>query len=268
MNKSPHVIAGDYSAFDSSEQPQVHDAILRYINKWYDDGEENATIREVLWLDLVHSRHIGGDGKQNNIVYQWHHSLPSGHPGTTAINSLYNLFNFALCWKKIMGPERLGDFNKNVRIIVLGDDNVVAIKQDVLKEYNQHSITIAMSEIYMTYTTEAKDGAYVEPYRSIDQVTFLKREWRDENGYVFGPLAMESILEMPFWCRDKLCVEEITQSNFETALMELSAHRQEVWDEWLPKMLQAYEAIGYETAVRPVRRNYQAKYKAMNMDYY
>lgn len=268
MNKSSRVVAGDYSAFDSSEQPQIHDAILKFINEWYDDGEVNATIREVLWLDLVNSRHVGGDGKMNNIVYAWFHSLPSGHPGTTAINSLYNLFNFALCWKKIMGLENLPKFNTHVRAVVLGDDNVVAITPEATPKFNQHTITSAMSEIHMTYTTEAKDDTVVAPYRSIDQVSFLKREWRDENGHVFGPLAMASILEMPYWCRDKLNVEEITMSNFETALMELSAHPQEVWDEWAPKMVTAYEVHGYKTAVPPERRVYQTMFKHMTNTYF
>lgn len=268
LNKSPHLMAGDYESFDSSEQPQVHDAMLKYINEWYDDGEENARIREVLWLDLVNSRHIGGDGKMNNIVYAWFHSLPSGHPGTTAINSLYNLFNFALCWKRIMGTEKLCDFNKCVRAVVLGDDNVVSITKDALPKFNQHTVTSAMSGIHMKYTTEAKDGAEVAPYRSIEEVSFLKRDWRDEGTHTYGPLAMASILEMPYWCRDKLNVEEITMSNFETALMELSAHPPEVWEEWAPRMVAAYEANGYKTAVRPDRRVYQAKYRSMTSDYY
>ncbi|APG76739.1 hypothetical protein 1 [Beihai picorna-like virus 79] len=267
LNKSEKVIAGDYSAFDSSEQPQIHNAILKYINEWYNDGAENARIREVLWLDLTNSRHIGGDGKNNNLIYQWNHSLPSGHPATTAVNSMYNLFLFAYCWKDIMGLENLGDYNKHVRVVVLGDDNVVAISPSVVEKYNQHSVTEAMTRLYMTYTTEAKDDEEVDSVRTIDQVTFLKREFRDENGHCFGPLAMETILQMPYWCRDKNNVTEIMQSNFETAMMELSAHPQETWDEWAPVMLKEFNSLGYKTAGPPSRTYYQARFKAAKCDY-
>jgi hypothetical protein len=67
--KGQRVFDGDFKAFDSSEQPTIHRLILDFINKWYDDGEDNARVRSVLWLDLMHSRHIGGDGKDQRYIY-------------------------------------------------------------------------------------------------------------------------------------------------------------------------------------------------------
>lgn len=60
--KGKSVFAGDFKGFDASEQVDVFDEILDYINRWYNDGEENARIRRVLWLELCHSRHVGGIG--------------------------------------------------------------------------------------------------------------------------------------------------------------------------------------------------------------
>ena len=91
-SKGPSCFDGDFKQFDASEQPCVHDLILDFINRWYDDGEENARIRRVLWLELTHSRHIGGTGFDQRHIYQWAKSLPSGHPFTTIINSIYSLF--------------------------------------------------------------------------------------------------------------------------------------------------------------------------------
>lgn len=261
LENAKNCVAGDYSAFDASEQPQIHETILDYINGWYNDGEENARVRSVLWRDLVHSRHLGGDGTQNNIIYQWYHALPSGHPGTTIVNSMYNLCMFTMCWAKIMGQWRLKDYHDNVRIVVLGDDNLLTIKDAVVDKFNQHSITDAMSSFHMKYTSESK-GDEVQPFRKITEVTFLKRGFYEEDGYVFGPLALETITEMPFWCKDKKKADDIVQTNFETALMELSAHPEEVWNQWAYKMYDCYTKLARrDTTLRLVRSDYQEVFK-------
>jgi hypothetical protein len=82
---------GDFKRFDASQQPYILWAILDFINRWYDDGEENAQVRRVLWMDLVHSRHLTGIGSQLKYIVQWNKSLPSGHPLTTIVNSLFSL---------------------------------------------------------------------------------------------------------------------------------------------------------------------------------
>lgn len=261
LENSQCCVAGDYSAFDASEQPQIHEEILNYINKWYDDGVHNARVREVLWRDLMHSRHVGGDGLDNNIIYQWYHALPSGHPATTVVNSMYNLCQFTVCWATIMGRHMLPKYHDNVRIVVLGDDNILTIKNSVVDKFNQLTITEVMSQFGMKYTSENKADEE-EPFRTIDNVSFLKRTFYEEDGYVYGPLSMDTILEMPYWCRDKSRKDDIVSSNFETALMELSAHPQAIWEQWATKMIPAYEKlVGRDTILRPIRKDYQEVFK-------
>lgn len=246
-------IAGDYSAFDSSEQPQIHDEILSFICKWYGGSEEDNLVRKVLWLELIHSRHLGGDGKQNNIIYQWFHSLPSGHPATTIVNSMYNLILFGICYQRLTGS--MIKYHERVRVVVLGDDNVVAIDPSIQKVFNQDTITEVMADLGMTYTSEDKD-THVEPIRELANVTFLKRGFRFEDGQVLGPLSLDTIREMAYWCRNKANMEEITQSNFETALIELSAHGEEVWNTIGEEMIEKYQATGRRTTLFPSRENY------------
>ena len=109
QSKGKRVFAGDFSGFDCSEVPQVHHAILDLINEWYDDGEENAQIRRVLWEEVYNSKHISGSN-----VYWWTHSLPSGHPLTTVINSVYNNLAFRYCWVVAHGGKvsSLEDFDR------------------------------------------------------------------------------------------------------------------------------------------------------------
>lgn len=260
-------IAGDYSAFDSSEQPQFHEEILSYINGWYDDGEKNATVRKVLWLELTHSRHLGGDGKENRTVYQWFHSLPSGHPATTITNSMYNLMLFVMCFQRILGTNALVDYHKLVRPVVLGDDNVVAIHPSIQDRFNQDTITVEMKKLGMTYTSEDKDSL-VAPIRELKTVGFLKRGFRSEivDGVdtILGPLSLDTIREMPYWCRNKGEMEQICCDNFETALIELSAHPKCVWEDLGAKMIKAYKDSGRNTAIAPERNLYLRRFLDMD----
>lgn len=57
-----------------------------------------------------------------------------------------------------------------------------------------------MKEFLLTYTSETKEGT-VPDYRSINEVTFLKRgfRWEPRLGRYVGPLEMDTIIEMPYW---------------------------------------------------------------------
>lgn len=81
LSKGNKMFDGDFSRFDSSEQPWLHEAILNYINRWYRFGNkfwkpEDDVVRRILWLDLVHSRHVTGVGATLDVVVQWNKSLP------------------------------------------------------------------------------------------------------------------------------------------------------------------------------------------------
>lgn len=226
--KGPAVFDGDFKAFDSSEHPVVHDAILEYINGWYADGPENARIRSVLWADLVHSRHVGGRGDNQSYVYQWNKSLPSGHPFTTIVNSLYALIALVACYVHITGDYR--GFWDHVSPITYGDDNVVNVSERIKDVYNQVTVSRAMNEIFgMTYTSGNK-GALLEPYTTLDKVTFLKRSFfADEVGWLC-PLELDSFLYTHYWCKNRKLEKDIIVSVLENALEELSLHPRGQWD--------------------------------------
>lgn len=224
-------VAGDFKGFDSSEQPDIHNAILRQINNWYDDGEENRRVREILWLEVTHSRHIGGTEGKINQVYQWNKSLPSGHPATSVINSFYNLTLFNLVWTDIMGLPYSSRFNEFVYACVYGDDNILNVDSAVTGKFNQETITRAMAARHMTYTTEDKLSE-VTKTRSLHQISFLKRAFRKDtylNKYV-GPQELDSILYVPYWCKDKARIGDTTEANLEFTYTELAMHAPEMWD--------------------------------------
>lgn len=269
--KGSDIVAGDFKGFDSSEQPQIHNSILEMINQWYDDGEENALVRRVLWLEVTNSRHLGGTGNRNSTIYEWNKSLPSGHPGTTVINSFYNLVLFVMAFERCCGTIKVTEFWDNVAINVLGDDNILAVGPECVDLFNQHTIERVMGDMGMIYTNEKKDGS-VHKVRDLEQVDFLKRGFRmtehvtNGRSYV-APLSIDTILEMPYWCKNKNLLDEVTVETFETAIMELSAHEASEWDTWAPKMFSAYKKAGFRPKLPEDQLQYFIKYCSGTVKY-
>jgi len=72
---------------------------------------------------------------------------------------------------------------------------------------------------------------------SIDEFSFLSRKFRLENGIVYAPLNMDSIIGMLAWIKDpkKRCsrVHQLSL-NVEIARWELVEHGRDVFDYWNP----------------------------------
>jgi len=221
------VIAGDFSNFDGTLNPQILHKICDLINDWYDDGEENARVRKVLWEEIVSSHHIFEDN-----VYSWTHSQPSGNPATVIINSCYNSISMRVVWLNIMKNTpfpSLAHFNKYVNMISFGDDNVLNINDEVIAYFNQITIAEGYADIGMTYTDEGKTGELVS-HRSLSDVKFLKRGFYETEGTILAPLDLDVIMEMCLWVKTDVNVVENTITNVETALRELSLHPRHVFD--------------------------------------
>lgn len=227
------VFAGDFKSFDASEQPEIHTYILDYINKWYrhkGGSDEDDLVRRVLYEDLVHSRHLTGIGAMRDTLVQWNKSLPSGHPLTTIVNSMYALFTITACYVK-----RTGDYSNmwsNAYICTYGDDNVVGVSDAVSDVFNQVTVAEDMRAFALTYTSDRKDGE-LQPYVSIDEITFLKRSFRrseNEGGWC-APLDMNSILYRMYWYHNKRSFARDFQQNAREVLLELSLHDESEWQQ-------------------------------------
>lgn len=249
------VFAGDFKSFDASEQPCILELFLNYINDWYNDGDENRRIRTVLWSELVHSRHIGGIGKEQRYVYQWAKSLPSGHPFTTIVNSMYSLFCMVASYS-----VNTGDFHNfwdHCASVVFGDDNVSGMDDSVADKFNQVTTADALkNEFGMVYTSDVKDGKLV-PYTHIEDITFLKRRFLREEGTYLCPLQLDSFLYTIYWCKNKKIQKKIANDVLETALEELSLHEKTTWDEYAPRLLEVMSKYDFVPRTYPTRDAYQ-----------
>lgn len=233
--KGSNMFAGDFSRFDASEQPYVHFEILEFVNRWYAKDPswkpEDDQIRNMLWLDLVHSRHLTGLGNTLEYVVQWNKSLPSGHPMTTIVNSFYCLITLGACYVHLTGD--VNDMLKNVFLCPYGDDNINSAADTVAKVFHQTSVSKAMKELFgLVYTSDKKD-AELKEFEPLEDLTFLQRgfvEDMDGHGGILAPLGEGSFAQVPYWYRNKNAVVMDMMDNLQTSLGELSLHPREKWD--------------------------------------
>jgi hypothetical protein len=252
------MVAGDFKNFDGSLSSQVLWAVFRVIEMWY-GADPNNIGRRTLWCEVVNSRHIRG-----KLMYEWHKGLPSGHPMTSVINSIANTLLFHYAWVLItrLPPVRFLDDN---RLFVYGDDNIVAVHNtpEAENQINQFTLAAAFRRMGLTYTSENKDDTEVSTVRPLTEISFLKRGFRREGGYWYAPLDLQTILEIPMWCMNKAELDKITAANIATALMELSAHPQDVWDQWAEKIISAAREHGF-VVLTTSREENQALYRGMD----
>jgi len=230
-SKGTKVIAGDFSNYDGTLNPEMLWAVLDVINDWYQGTAEEAQVRTVLWKEIVNSVHV-----YDGTVYLWNHSQPSGNPLTAILNSVYNILSLRYVWISITVGTKyhtMGAFAEHVAAITYGDDNTLNVSDEVIALYNQVTMAEAYAKIGMTYTDETKSGQMV-PFRTLEDVQFLKRKfvYDKELARWRAPLTLETILEMPNWVRKTPDINTDAQTclNVEAAVRELAIHGKEVFE--------------------------------------
>jgi hypothetical protein len=232
------VIAGDFSTFDGTLNSCIMWEFVNVINEWYNDGERNALIRRTLFLEVINSMHLCDD-----TFYMMNHSQPSGNPITTALNSFYNSVSMRIVYeicRIAAGVSVAETFNKHVKMVSYGDDNVVNFDDFVAPWFNQNTITEAYLKIGMIYTDEAKTGDVMADFRNIGDVAYLKRHFRFEQGRVYAPLDLSVILETCNWIRETPDKIGACKENCENSIMELAQHPRATFAEYVPKITTAF----------------------------
>jgi len=243
------VFAGDFSKFDGTLNSCIMYAFVDVINEWYDDGVENALLRHTLFLDIFNSIHLCGDQ-----FYGCTHSQPSGNPITTILNSFYNSVSMRIAFYRCMRAAGLSglEFKDHVSMVSYGDDNVINFAMSIADWFNQNTVSKAYATFGMIYTDENKSGN-MQDYKTLSEVGYLKRAFREDGAIWFAPLELGTCLEMCNWIRDCPNHEAATCENIEAACRELSVHSESVFDEWVPKLTKAFYS---KTGIYPDVKSY------------
>ncbi|APG77413.1 hypothetical protein [Hubei picorna-like virus 45] len=231
---SDNAVAGDYSGFDGGLKPEAIEAICKLINLWYNDSPENQNVRRVLFLEMCHTLHL-----VNDCVYMSHQGNKSGNPLTVIINTLANLIYLLCAWIDIYPDRPIEEFFKWCRAIIYGDDLLITVSDKVTK-FNQKTLTASLAKFGIVFTNEMKDDSDVGEFRSLDEVTFLKRGFRKdpEVGHLFTLPVMseETLHSYLFWYRaTEEEDEEQLRQNMRAAL-NFAFFRGRTFYEWYNKL--------------------------------
>jgi hypothetical protein len=237
----PKVFAGDFSSFDGTLNSCILSRFVDVVNAFYDDGAENALIREVLMLDVYNSVWMC-EGKYIALS----HSQPSGNPLTTCLNSFYNSVSMRIAYRRcakkagVVAPP----FGTVVSMVSYGDDNVINFSDGIADWFNQLTVTEAYASFGMIYTDEAKSGELVA-HRNLSEVAYLKRGFRKVNGIYRAPMAIETLRETPNWIRSCPDHELACKMNVEDVCREFAQYDEATFDrETIPLIRAFYEKTG------------------------
>lgn len=102
-----------------------------------------------------------------------------------------------------------------------------------------------MAKLGLQYTPETKSDGTVPDTRSLYEIAFLKRGFRDDKtiGRHVSPLSLETILESPYWSHKGSLETQICHDNFENSLAELSLHGPNVFNEHYPILKSSYRSV-------------------------
>jgi hypothetical protein len=236
--KGRTVVAGDFSNFDGSLNPQILWSVFDVIDGWY--GEENSLERRMLWREIVFSIH-----SCRGVLYHWTHSQPSGCPATAIVNTIYNSIAVRLVWLLVVPKSwrNMKSFNEHVSMVAYGDDNVINISDEASEIFNQLTITEGFAQIGMTYTDEAKTGE-IKLGRTLEEVSFLKREFVLDGFHWKAPLDLNTVDEIPKWIRNSPSDEQATIDNIESAQMEWALHGKQIFNQRKKMMDEACKKAG------------------------
>nr|QKN89030.1 MAG: polyprotein [Riboviria sp.] len=213
------IVAGDFTRFDGTVHAELIEDYFDDVDHFYKEfGEwkpEDRKVRRTISDETINTIQLA-----KNEFYMTHGGNPSGNPQTTPLNSRTNWRYMALSWlgiaagRELWGLCNMTAFENNVRIACYGDDNLLAIKREVIEWFNQESISEYLEQYGIIYTNESKDG--ITKWKKLSECTFLKNGFQDHESLhgIKVPIMKEStLLELLNWTRIAPDQDELLEDN-------------------------------------------------------
>jgi len=188
-------------------------------------------------------------------IYQLPGGQVSGQPGTAIENSIINWALSYIVWRRLAMRNNkdcydFASFREKVGLAVYGDDMICSVDVNELPWYNRVSYMEEAATLGFDVTDALKTGE-IEKWNHLQDLSFLKRTFREEGGWIVGPLDLHSIIKSICWSRFESRSYEITptlvqgeevkwptmvgskllEDGVNEAMAELSLHGEEIYDE-------------------------------------
>lgn len=243
------VDSADYSAFDASNNPVVMLKALEVIQNWYEvQGlTKYAEARHTIFLEVINAKiTFLGD------IYEMQGSLPSGSYLTLVVNCLTNMLLLRYSYFSLVPREvRSATFNKDVVLVVLGDDNIYSAKEEISEIFTPLLISQKVAELGFQMTSDTKGD--LGGWRDITTVSFLKRTfvWCGPLGKYMGALSLETLMSTPYWSKKGPLYTKIFVDCVNFFYRELSLHSPAIWEKYVHIMYNSLRQLGDVLLERP-----------------
>lgn len=213
----------DYSKFDGYISHQVYSWMVATINRLFRDGEEANSARRNLMLMFIGRRSIA-----ERQVYMVRGGMPSGCAFTALINSLFNEILIRYVFRKVVPRPSCNYFNKYVRLMVYGDDNLITIKEEIIPYFDGPVIKEEMAELGITITDGTDKSSPTLQRKPLKSLEFLKRGFRKQpSGVIVAPLDKTSMYTRLYYSTagvDGVYSLDILRDNVKSFLEEIVLH--------------------------------------------
>lgn len=220
---SDKFIEGDYGGFDTSMPVEIGVAastvVYRVLARYgYND-------RALKVVDSLLTENMNPVIEILTDLYHVPGYQPSGKYATAEDNSLRGLILLMYAWRIVNKTDNF--FEKNLPLIY-GDDVIVAVKEDSINVFNNHTYSDIVSFIFGMKFTNAQKTSTMKKFLLAGELSFLKRTFRHHSvlGRVVGVLELDSIykmLEFVLPSRQVTVAEQVLQT-IDAALREIFLH--------------------------------------------
>lgn len=179
------IISGDYANYDGKLPKFVGEVFLKFVNEWYDDGEEAARARVVLVTNVFNAVRLNGVN-----VYRVADGNPSGNPITSIYNSICNVIMLYVVFVVDLRLEP-----NSFQMSTYGDDNLSSVPLPGLR-CSDVAVHIAR-RFNMKYTHFSKDES--DQVDNMSTVRYLGRAFVVGETFVRAPLDLTIIREITYY---------------------------------------------------------------------
>lgn len=217
-----HYLAGDYSNYDQTIPREICNLVAEIVSELH---EEKETVHKIM-MDIIHRWHwVAGK------AYFKSGGNPSGQPFTTLLNSIANILlvhlSYVNAFEKQHGFLPTVEQMDNIHAIVYGDDNVISVSNSPW--FTMTALARELNELGMTYTTPDKREIDQETY-SLEEISFLKRNFHVTDGKITAKRPLEEILETLNWIKLNQHYSLSTTENAQAVVDDLAHYGEDFYN--------------------------------------
>lgn len=223
----------DYSNFGPGLNSELAYRLARLPGFWYEKymGEQHSVIRSVMAEEITSPVHLC-----HSLLYRTLSGIPSGHPGTTILNTEVNKAYIKICYLDLAPKDEKSilSFKTNVALCCYGDDLVMTVSDKASSWFNGLTIQTWFQKYNIKITPATKSGE-MTPFISLEEVTFLKRGFLPHptrTGLYLAPIDPVSIEDCAHWIIQSENPYYATQQNCEASVRLAYSRAENYFSAW------------------------------------